>query len=63
MIKNVLTHIENIAVFPIISLILFALVFTGMVLWTMSMKKSDAAACGRIPLEDATEEEGGHRHD
>ena len=58
MIKNVLTHIANVEVYPIISLTLFVLVFAGMAIWAVGMKKTEAARLGRLPLEDdSTHEE------
>jgi cbb3-type cytochrome oxidase subunit 3 len=63
MIRTVLEHIRHIEVFPIISLVLFILVFAGATLWAMSLGKSRAAAYGRMPLEDSTDDEGGNRHE
>lgn len=62
MIKNVLTHIANIEVYPIISLTLFVLVFAGAAIWAITMKKNDAVRMGRMPLEDM-QEEGLARHE
>lgn len=58
MIKNVLVHIEHIEIYPLISLTLFVLVFAGAIAWALSLKRSEAAAYGRMPLEDSTENEG-----
>lgn len=55
MIKNVLVHINHIEVLPIISLVLFVLVFAGATLWAMSLKKSEAMAFSRMPLDDSKE--------
>ncbi len=55
MIKNVLVHINHIEVLPIISLVLFVLVFAGATLWAMSLKKSEAMAYSRMPLDDSKE--------
>ena len=60
MIKNVLVHINDIEVFPIISLVLFVLVFAGSIIRAASLKKSEAAAYGRMPLEDSKEGEFNH---
>jgi cbb3-type cytochrome oxidase subunit 3 len=58
MIRNVLVHIEHIAVYPIVSLVLFLLVFAGATLWALSINKAQAAAYGRMPLEDSTDSKG-----
>lgn len=60
MIKNVLVHIENVAAYPLVSLVLFVLVFAGATLWALSLSRSQAAAYGRMPLEDSTDNEGGN---
>lgn len=61
MIKNVLVHIQHIEIYPILSLVLFVLVFAGAILWALSLKKSEAAALGRMPLEDS--KQGDDRHE
>ncbi len=63
MIKNVIANIEHVTVLPIIALILFMLVFICAALWALSLKKSEASAYGRLPLEDASVNEGEHRHE
>ena len=64
MIKNVLTSMSDIHVYPILSLILFVLVFAGAVVRAVTMRKSEAAALCRMPLEDSNEStEGEIRHD
>lgn len=63
MIKNVLTHIANIEVYPIISLTLFVLVFAGAAIWAVTMQKNEAVRMGRLPLEDDSQEEGLARHE
>ncbi|MBW7907357.1 MAG: hypothetical protein H3C50_00325 [Kiritimatiellae bacterium] len=63
MIKNVIANIEHVTVLPIVALVLFMLVFVGAALWAMGLKKSEASAYGRLPLEDASPSEGEHRHE
>ena len=63
MIRNVLCSITDVAVYPIVALVLFVLVFAGATLWAVSMRKSQVAALGRMPLEDSTTVEGDLRHD
>lgn len=52
MIRNVLSGIGGIAAYPIISLILFVLVFAGAMIWAFTMRKSDVDHASRLPLED-----------
>ena len=56
MIKSILTHIGGIENYGIISLCLFVFVFTGMVIWTFTLKSSHlkrmaAAACEPEPAD------------
>ena len=55
MIKNVLQAINGVEIYPIISLILFLLSFTAVLIWTIRMKKSDVLRYSKLPLEDDIE--------
>ena len=57
MIRNVLTDIGGIEIYPMISLVLFALVFAGATAWALGMRKRDVDYAGRLPLEDGTQPE------
>lgn len=52
MIKNVLTHIGGIEAYGILSVCLFFVVFTGMLVWALRLNRQELDACGRIPLAD-----------
>ena len=52
MIRNVLSSIGGIETFPIISLLIFVLVFAGAIIWALTMRKSDVDHASRLPLED-----------
>ena len=52
MIRNVLSDIGGIATYPIISLVLFVLVFAGAILWAITMRKSEVEHASQLPLED-----------
>ena len=52
MIRNVLSGIGGIETYPIISLVIFVLVFAGAIIWAFSMRKSDVEHASRLPLED-----------
>lgn len=53
-VKNVLCGIASLEVYPIVALVLFALVFAGAACWAFTLKKTEAAALCRMPLEDST---------
>jgi hypothetical protein len=55
MIKNVLTHIGGIENYGVISLTLFFVCFTGMLIWVLCLKRSALDARARLPLETETE--------
>jgi cytochrome c oxidase cbb3-type subunit 3 len=52
MIKNVLSDIGGIGIYGVISILLFFAVFTGMLFWAFSMKKSFAQKMSACPLHD-----------
>ena len=52
MIRNVLSGIGGIETYPIISLLLFVLVFAGAIIWAVTMRKSEVDHASRLPLED-----------
>lgn len=51
MIKNILTHIGGIENYGIISLCLFFLFFTGMLIWVCTLKKSFLDEMASVPVE------------
>ena len=51
MIENVLRGIGGVGVFGIISVCLFFIFFTGMLLWAFRLKKSYLEPMGGLPLE------------
>jgi hypothetical protein len=51
-IKHNLTSIDNIEIYPIISLLIFILVFVIMLTYVIRMKKSDIAELSAIPFDD-----------
>jgi len=52
MIRNALEHIQGIATLPILALILFFLVFTGMSYWAMRLRRPYIDHMGNLPLDD-----------
>jgi hypothetical protein len=52
MIKNVLTHLGGVEHFGILSLCLFCLVFTGVLVWAFLQRKPHLDRMARVPLEN-----------
>jgi Ca2+/Na+ antiporter len=50
--SNYLSSIENVAIYPIITLVLFLSVFIGVVIWTASRDKEYISELENIPLEN-----------
>lgn len=54
-IKHNLTGIDGVEIYPIISLVVFVLFFTFMIIAVMSMKKKHISELSSIPLLDDNE--------
>lgn len=54
--KELMRHIEGVGIFPLISLILFFVLFTSIIVHTISIKKEDADSLGSIPFDNLNEE-------
>ena len=54
MYKDILLTITGIQVFPIISLILFVIVFTSILVATLRMDRARAERLATLPLDDET---------
>jgi cbb3-type cytochrome oxidase subunit 3 len=54
MIRNVLTDIDGIGLYGVISICLFFVVFAGMLVWAFSKKKNILDRQSVLPLEDGT---------
>ncbi|SIN85249.1 cbb3-type cytochrome c oxidase subunit 3 [Algoriphagus halophilus] len=52
MYKEVLRSIENIEIYPIISLLIFVLFFVAMLLWVIKVPKSYIDHMRSLPMED-----------
>jgi cytochrome c oxidase cbb3-type subunit 4 len=52
MYKEVLRSIENIEIYPIISLLIFVLFFVGIFFWTIKMPKDHIDHMKSLPFED-----------
>lgn len=51
-IKHNLTGIDGVSIYPIISLLVFVLFFTVMIIAVVRMKKNHIAEVSNIPLQD-----------
>ena len=54
-IKHNLTSMDNIEIYPIISLLIFVLFFVIMLTYVIRMKKEDVNTLSSIPFDDAVE--------
>jgi len=52
MYKEVLRSIENVAVFPIVSLLIFTLFFIGITIWAMRVPKEYIDHMSSLPMDD-----------
>ncbi len=52
MYKNVLESITDVNIYPVISLVLFMLVFSGMLIWVIRRDKGYLTEMAQKPLED-----------
>ncbi|MBU0473091.1 MAG: cbb3-type cytochrome c oxidase subunit 3 [Bacteroidetes bacterium] len=47
-----LASIDNVWIFPVISLVLFFLIFAGVIIWVLKKDKSYMESYANIPLEN-----------
>ena len=52
MLKNILESIAGIDIFPIISLTVFTLVFSAMLIWVFKLDKKTVSKMKNLPLDD-----------
>ncbi len=52
MISEVLSSIKDVAIYPIVTLLIFFAAFLGAVVWTLRLQKSEVARISRLPLDD-----------
>lgn len=53
-IKGNLENIDGVAIYPMVSLMIFFLFFAGLFWWVFTAKKSHIKEVSNIPLEDDT---------
>ncbi|MBK7232485.1 MAG: cbb3-type cytochrome c oxidase subunit 3 [Saprospiraceae bacterium] len=49
--KNYLASIDDVSIYPLVSLILFTVFFCGVIIYVFRMKKSKSEDFARIPLK------------
>ncbi|MGB3345398.1 MAG: cbb3-type cytochrome c oxidase subunit 3 [Aequorivita sp.] len=54
-IKGNLENIDNVQIYPIISLLIFFIFFVGLFYWVMTAKKEHIEEVSNIPLENNNE--------
>jgi len=52
MYQNVLERIKGIGLYGIVSILIFFVFFTGMLVWAFALKKNYLNTMGNLPLED-----------
>lgn len=55
-IKHNMETIDGVAVYPILSLLIFFLFFAGLAIWVFTYKKETIAAFSKMALADAADE-------
>lgn len=58
--KDILSSIENIEIYPIISLLIFVLFFVGMFIWVVKADKNYIDHMKDLPFEDETQKKSGY---
>lgn len=54
MIQNVLHTIGGVGIYGVVSISIFFIVFTGMLVWAFSLKKNALTSMGEVPLHDGS---------
>ena len=64
--KDVLQAIEGVAIYPVVALLLFLIVFVALVIWVARLRREYVEEMGNLPLEHDSvtsgEREGAHHH-
>ncbi|MGB5107352.1 MAG: cbb3-type cytochrome c oxidase subunit 3 [Candidatus Zixiibacteriota bacterium] len=60
MISEALSAIRDVAVYPVVTLLIFFTAFLGIVVWTLRLRKSEVVRMSRLPLDETmgSEHEG-----
>ncbi len=52
MFRNIFSHVEGITIYPIVAMILFFVIFVGVIIYTYNMKKTTIDYISNLPLEN-----------
>lgn len=58
--KDILSSIENIEIYPIISLLIFVIFFVGMFIWVITVDKKYVDHMKEMPLNDEPQKTSGY---
>ncbi|EOZ92381.1 hypothetical protein A33Q_4474 [Indibacter alkaliphilus LW1] len=58
--KDILSSIENIEIYPIISLLIFVIFFLGMFIWVVRADKNYINRMKGLPFEDETQNDSNY---
>lgn len=58
--KDILSSIENIEIYPIISLLIFVIFFVGMFIWVIRVDKKYIDHMKEMPFDDETQKNSGY---
>lgn len=58
--KDILSSIENIEIYPIISLLIFVIFFVGMFIWVIRVDKNYIDHMKEMPFDDETPKNSGY---
>ncbi|AFL86252.1 Cbb3-type cytochrome oxidase component FixQ [Belliella baltica DSM 15883] len=58
--KDILSSIENIEIYPIISLLIFVLFFVGMFIWVVKADKNYINHMKDLPFDDESQKNSGY---
>lgn len=61
--KEILRSIENIEIYPIISLVIFVLFFLGMFIWVIQVDRVYVDQMKNLPLNDEPKNNASHEND
>lgn len=57
MYKNILQSIDNIAIWPVISFVIFFIFFVGLLLWVFTRDKEFIEKMKALPIEESSADE------
>lgn len=52
MFKNLYNNLDNVAIFPIMAMLLFIIIFIGVIYYSYKMKKNTVDYISSLPLDD-----------